>query len=76
MKNITKKKIVLVTLSFLLGFSITILTNTNKVGIQKESLPKTNALTQVLLHSYDFEGDTVGQDPSGVTLSVESCSST
>ncbi|MHA1509082.1 MAG: Ser-Thr-rich GPI-anchored membrane family protein, partial [Promethearchaeota archaeon] len=31
---------------------------------------KTNALTQVLLHSYDFEGDTVGQDPSGVTLSV------
>jgi len=70
MKNITKNKIVLVTLGFLLGFSLLILTDSNKVDIQKESLPKTNALTQVLLHSYDFEGDTVGQDPSGVTLSV------
>jgi len=74
LKNVKNKYITLgIVLLFCLCYFtplIFVAPNSNTVDIQKESLPKPNALTQVLLHSYDFEGDTVGQDPSGVTLSV------
>ncbi len=74
MKNLNKKYLALgIALIFCLCcFSSAkfIENNATKIEFQEESLPKTNAFTQTLLHSYDFEGDTVGQDPSGLTLSV------
>ncbi|MFX1279747.1 MAG: hypothetical protein ACFFA3_10045, partial [Promethearchaeota archaeon] len=42
----------------------------SKIEPKEIESPKTNGFITSLLHSYDFEGDTVGQDPSGVTLSV------
>ncbi|MBY9016810.1 MAG: hypothetical protein KGD68_14060, partial [Candidatus Lokiarchaeota archaeon] len=71
----TKNRLISIFLLFLLCYSIFTFDNSVKNCasnsiIQETDSPKLSNPDKSLLHSYDFEDETIGQDPSGVTLVV------
>jgi len=70
--NKFKNKVMLFGIIFLFCLTTIIKTDYNRIeiAIQEESQLKLSDPNMNLLHQYDFEGDIVGQDPTGVTLTV------
>jgi hypothetical protein len=72
-----KNKKILAIVAVLLLVNITILIPNNSIvnndindNNQETILPKSSNAYRFLLHSYDFEDETLGQDPTGQTLVV------
>ncbi len=74
MKKINKSflLIVIIILLSLSAFMPSILINTNLLNTRTKvlNLPSLSAQNKTLLHSYDFESDIVGANPTGITLTV------
>ena len=72
LENKSVQTILVITLLFLTVATpfILFVNTSSKTDIKKESLPKLNSTNRTLLHYYDFENDIIGQDPTGITLSV------
>jgi len=70
--NLRKNKLIILSIIFLfcLTMFINIDYNLFSTDIQEETQLKLSAPNFNLLHQYDFEAETLGQDPSGVTLVV------
>ena len=70
-KNASKEIIIILAMSIILCYSAPFINIVVADNIQPSKPRLSNAADQmILLHSYNFEEDTVGQNPSGITLKV------